>query len=74
MHRQSKIRRRYKRYSHYLNKQKEFLLNQASLKLTVFRFDIEQSRRWHALAYEVFGSDDNFDLLHDFLHEEIVGR
>jgi hypothetical protein len=80
MHRRSKIRRRYKRYSHYLNKQKEFLLDRASLKLTVFKLvglkkielrllnDTEQSRRWHAFGYEVFGSDDNFDLRTETIH------
>lgn len=31
MHHRSEIRRRYIRYSHYLNKQKEFLLDRASL-------------------------------------------
>ena len=70
MHRQSNVRRRYKRYCYYLDRQIEIL---ASLQLTIAKLlqlknlefrvlnDADESRRWLTFSHEVFGND-SFDL------------
>jgi hypothetical protein len=69
----SKVRRRYKRYCHYLNRQKEILRDRASLQLTLIKlfrvkkvelrllFDAEQSRFWQTFDHEIFASSNDGD-------------
>lgn len=69
-----RIWQRYRRYSYYVNQQRNLLLSQASLQRIIVKLvrlkklklqvlnNVEQSRCWFNFSRKVFGRDKDFDL------------